>query len=384
MTIGAGGAITVRSDAAGGAARAAAEGPRAARGRRPRAARRADAAAARTPAPGRRARAAPSLAAPALPYSRAMAAPGSPTSTRSPRSSATPATCAVAGRCSARRPAARRVGVRRIQVPAGAWSTPVHDHGGAEEIFYVLAGRGLSWHDGATAEIGAGDCIVYLAGAGGHTLHAHRAARRARVRAAPPRPQHALPAPRPLDDRLALRRHPCRTRPGGMLQFAREVELGPPELPAAPGPRTRIANLADVEPVTIERPRIARTRRNLGRAAGSVATGLQHVEVRARQGERAAPLPLARGGDLRGARRRRHAAPRRRADAGPRRPRRLAARRHRRRPPVHRRPGGLAYLAYGTREAGDVCYYPDSRKILFSGVDVIVRVERLDYWDGED
>ena len=276
------------------------------------------------------------------------------------------------------------VGVRRIEVAAGAWSTPVHDHGGAEEIFYVLGGRGLSWCDGATAEIGAGDAVVYLAGAGGHTLHAiepldvlafgprHRdlSTRFPRLGLSMIGPRFAQSVPHPSE--------------GGMLQFVREVELGPPELPAAPGPRTRIVNLADVEPVTIDRPRVARSRRNLARAAGSVATGLQHVEVL--PGKASAPLHchsleeeifvmLDGDGVLR--------------LAGEQIPVRAGH--------VVSRPagtgvghqfiagaGGLTYLAYGTRENGDVCYYPDSRKLLLSGVDVMIRVEPLDYWDGED
>jgi uncharacterized cupin superfamily protein len=45
---------------------------------------------------------------------------------------------------------------------------------------------------------------------------------------------------------------------------------------------------------------------------------------------------------------------------------------------------GLTYLAYGTREPADICYYPRSNKISFRGVRVIARLERLDYWDGED
>src|SRR5205807_8720802 len=60
----------------------------------------------------------------------------------------------------------------------------------------------------------------------------------------------------------------------------REAELGPPPLPASAGARPpTIVNLEDVEAVTVERPRVVRTRRNLGRAAGSVNTGIQHVEV---------------------------------------------------------------------------------------------------------
>ena len=33
------------------------------------------------------------------------------------------------------------VGVRRIELPEGGWSTPAHEHGREEEIFYVLGGR---------------------------------------------------------------------------------------------------------------------------------------------------------------------------------------------------------------------------------------------------
>jgi uncharacterized cupin superfamily protein len=45
---------------------------------------------------------------------------------------------------------------------------------------------------------------------------------------------------------------------------------------------------------------------------------------------------------------------------------------------------GLSYLAYGTRDPADVCYYPRSNKIAFRGVGVIARLEQLEYWDGEE
>jgi mannose-6-phosphate isomerase-like protein (cupin superfamily) len=54
------------------------------------------------------------------------------------------------------------VGVTRLQIPSGGWSTPAHDHGVEEELFYVLGGRGLAWHKGETFEIGEGDCILFL------------------------------------------------------------------------------------------------------------------------------------------------------------------------------------------------------------------------------
>ena len=44
---------------------------------------------------------------------------------------------------------------------------------------------------------------------------------------------------------------------------------------------------------------------------------------------------------------------------------------------------GLTYLAYGTREPNDMCYYPRSNKVFFRGLGVIARLELLDYGDGE-
>ncbi len=278
------------------------------------------------------------------------------------------------------------VGVRRIQLPAGAWSTPAHEHGRDEEIFYVLSGRGLSWQDGEVCEVGPGDCIVYLAGAGAHTLHAIE-------------PLDVLAfGERNEDESVSFPRLgmsyvgsrmvesvPGRTD-GIPTQFVREAALGPPPLPtggAGPRPPT-VVNVEDVEAVTVERPRVARTRRNLGRAAGSITTGIQHVEVM--PGMESAPphchsleeeifvildgdggavigdveTPVARG----------HVVARP-AGTGVAHVFRAGA-------------GGLTYLAYGMRDPGDVCYYPRSGKIAWRGVGVMGRIERLDYWDGED
>jgi uncharacterized cupin superfamily protein len=276
------------------------------------------------------------------------------------------------------------VGARRIEIPDGTWSTPVHEHGGAEEIFYVLGGRGLSWQDGVTAEIGAGDCIVYRSGQGAHTLHSLDALD---VLAFGPRARDlSVRFPRlassMIGSRFAATVAP--ERGGPMLQFAREAELGAPELPD-PGARpATIVNLGDVEPVTVERPLVARTRRNLGRAVGSLETGLQHVEVM--PGKASAPahchsleeeifVVLDGSGTLVLD-----------SDQTALRPGHVIAR-----PPASgvahsfiAGAGGLTYLAYGTRENADMCSYPRSGKVAFRGLGVIARIQSLDYWDGED
>jgi uncharacterized cupin superfamily protein len=277
------------------------------------------------------------------------------------------------------------VGVRRMQIPAGGWSTPAHEHGREEEIFYVLGGRGISWQDGHTAEVAKGDCIVYLPSEGAHTLHSLDALD---VLAFGPRHEDESPRFPRLGLSLVGRRA-VESEPGSEnrapIQFIRESELGPPELPTEPGERPgTVVNVDAVAEVPLERPRIKRARRDLGHAAGSQSTGLQYVEVP--PGWQSAPLHChsleeelfvvldGRGVLL------------------------LEDEEHEVRPGhvISRPPAtgvshalragddGLTYLAYGTREPGDLCYYPRSNKISFRGLGVIARVEPLDYWDGED
>jgi uncharacterized cupin superfamily protein len=283
------------------------------------------------------------------------------------------------------------VGVRRIQVPAGKWSTPVHEHGRQEEIFYVLAGRGLSWQKGQASEVRAGDGILYAPGRGAHTVHATEPLD---LLAFGPREKDEAPRFPRLGMSLVGNRA-VESIPGveqrAPVQFVREAKLGPPELPDEPGPRpATIVNLDAIEPVTVDRPRVTRTRRNFGRALGSVTTGLQHVEVapgkestamHCHSVEEEIFVILSGSGELllsedpdEGIEE--HAvAPghvvSRPAGTGVSHVLRAG-------------PDGLTYLAYGPREPSDVCYYPRSRKVAFRGVHLIARIERLDYWDGED
>jgi uncharacterized cupin superfamily protein len=277
------------------------------------------------------------------------------------------------------------VGARRIQVPADGWSTPAHEHGREEEIFYVLAGRGLSWQRERTTEIRAGDCIVYLPRRGAHSLHALEPLD---VLAFGPRHNDESPRfPRlglSLVGNRAIESLPGSVE-GAPIQFVREAELGAPEL-SDPGERPRtIVNVEDVPGRPFGHGRVASTRRNLGEAAGSVLTGLKHVEVA--PGKDATPLHchsqeeeifvvldgdgvLVLDGEGETPVRAGHVVSRP-AGTGV----------------AHQfRAGesGLTFLAYGPREPGDMCYYPRSNKISFRGLGVIGRLERVDYWDGED
>jgi uncharacterized cupin superfamily protein len=277
------------------------------------------------------------------------------------------------------------VGVRRLEIPVGGWSTPAHEHGREEEIFYVLSGRGLSWQAGETYEIGAGDCVVYLARRGAHTVHATEDLD---LLAFGPRHYDESPRFPRLGASLVGSRFvesAAGAADGYPVQFVREAEAGPPELPAEPSPRPpTIVNVADVPPRPMQRPRIARTRRNLGVSAGSISTGLQHVEVE--PGKLSAPLHchsveeeifviLDGDGvllldDEETAVRPGHVVARPAATGVS----------H----AFRGGPGGLTYLAYGTRDPADMCWYPTSRKVALGGLHLYVRVEPLDYWDGED
>jgi uncharacterized cupin superfamily protein len=277
------------------------------------------------------------------------------------------------------------IGVRRIEIPGGRWSTPVHEHGRKEEIFYVLAGQGISLHGGDTAAITAGDCIVYGANSGAHSLYATE-------------PLDVLAfGPRQYDEspgfpRLGMSIVGSRavdsvdgTVDGEPIQFVLEGRLGAPALPDKPGRRpASIVSVGDVEGIRRTHTRVDRTRRMISRAAGSVDTGLQHVVVapgcestaqHCHSLEEEIFVILDGDGVLVLDQ-----------DETPVRPGNVVSR-----PPgtgvAHMfRAGdrGLTYLAYGTRDPGDVCYYPRSNKIAFRGVGVIARLEQLDYWDGED
>lgn len=280
------------------------------------------------------------------------------------------------------------VGVRRIQLPAGKWSTPAHEHGRSEEIFYVLGGSGVSWHAGRTAPIGAGDGILFAPRRGGHTLGAGDEGLDVLAFGTRERDESATfpRLERQLLGRLLVSGAEPAVIDGLPGQFALEAREGPPPRPEADGERpANVVALAALDPVAVARARSDRTRRNFGRALGSVRSGLQHVEV-APGRESTAPhchscveeifVVLDGGGVLVLG-----------EDETPVRAGSVVARpagtgvAH-----VFRAgPAGLTYLAYSNRDHADVCWYPRSRKIGVRGIGIMFRVEPIDdYWDGED
>jgi uncharacterized cupin superfamily protein len=290
-------------------------------------------------------------------------------------------------------PSSEWVGVKRIRIDAGKWSTPLHLEGSEEEIFFVLSGDGISVQGDGSKEdayaVGAGDCLVHLALEHAHTLQAgqdglevlafgerHYAANTLLPRAGVSwlGPTWVLEG-KPND-------HP----------WQREAAVGPPEVGELAERPARIVNVEDVEVDTREGATVARAARDLGGAAGSLKTGLKLYDVRPGRlinpphchsaeeeifvvldGEGTLELwpHLRFGGEHEEHPVRRGSVVARPAGTGLAHTFRAGDR-------------GLSVLAYGTRDPRDVTYYPRSGKVSIRGVGLIGRLETLDYWDGED
>src|SRR3954452_1921654 len=63
---------------------------------------------------------------------------------------------------------APRAALSRYRIDPGRRPMPLHVHADEEEIFFVLAGSGLSWQDDAVQETGAAPGPVPRASAGAH------------------------------------------------------------------------------------------------------------------------------------------------------------------------------------------------------------------------
>jgi uncharacterized cupin superfamily protein len=264
-----------------------------------------------------------------------------------------------------------RTGLSRIQVDSGNRSTPAHVHQGEEEIFYVLAGEGLSWQDERTYEIRAGDCLVHRAGTEAHTLIAGKTG--LDVLAFGTRAPAAVTF---LPRASAMRLGRLWTRIEALS--ARPTESAELDLPE-PSPRPpRIVNVADcpTEEWRLGEDMGAVTT-EIGATAGSrlaglnqdvVPSGLLNTAPHFHSAEEEIFVILDGAGTLL-----------------------LGEEEHpvRRGHVVARPPGtkvshafrggdyGLTVLLYGTREPSDITYYPRSSILALRGVGVIGRIDRV-------
>jgi uncharacterized cupin superfamily protein len=285
----------------------------------------------------------------------------------------------------------RAAGVKRIQIDPGMWSTPLHLEGAEEEIFYVLGGSGVSvqWEgegDPLAYDVHQGDCIVHLALENAHTLQAGEEGldvlafgQRTYANGITWIPRAGVAwlgetwAPVGAEDD-----HP----------WTREAAAGPPDVGELSERPANIVNVADVEAVERDTETIGRRIRDPGRAAGSSRTGLRVSEVlpgklnappHCHSAEEEIFVVLEGGGELllwepEGITE--HAV---RAGSVVARPAGTGV--------AHAFRGGsqgLTLLMYGTRDPGDICFYPRSVKVMLRGVGLVGRIEPLDYWHGED
>ena len=256
-----------------------------------------------------------------------------------------------------------RIGCSVYVVEPGARQMPVHVHGDEEEIFFVLAGEGLSWQGGAACAVGPGDVIVHPPGRDPHTFLAGEAGLELLVFASGsdtsitylPRARVMWCGPRwvPVDSP-----HP----------FKAEAAAGALE---RPDPSERPANVVALREVGIG-PFPGLEVRALGQAAGARKAGLNQVKLP--PGVSGAPphchaleeelfVVLEGSGTLH-----------------------LGAAEHAlrigdvvARPPSTGVPHslragkfGLTYLAYGTREPGDSVYYPEAGEVRLRGLGVTI------------
>ncbi len=288
--------------------------------------------------------------------------------------------------------ASHSVGVKRIHVDPGMWSTPLHLEGAEEEIFYVLGGSGISvqWEgegDPLGYEVRAGDCLVHLPLENAHTLQAGDDGLDVLAFG-----QRSVAAGITWLPRAGVAWLGETWAPVGVEEdhpWTREAAAGPPEITETSPRPTNIVNLDEVEPVERDGATVGRRVRDLGRAAGSARTGLRYAEVlpgkfnaapHCHSAEEEIFVVLDGDGHLLLWE----------PDGVVEHPVRVGS-------VVARPPGtGVAHsfragedeltvLMYGTRDPNDVCFYPRSGKVYFTGLGLITRLgKRLDYWDGED
>ena len=277
-----------------------------------------------------------------------------------------------------------RLGTHRVQLAPGRLMTPPHRHTAEEEIYHVLDGTATFWQDGTTSTVAAGDTIVCPAGGPPHTLVGGDAGLEVLVFGTRRTPEAGV-LPRTgvawlADSPVAV---------GETHPWQAEAALGIPDGAAGERPENVVA-LSGLEGDyggIVKHP---------GKAGGAKQSGLNWLALP--PNDEGAP-PHCHSADeevfvvLEGDGVLELWAPPRPDDPLQTEPQETH---DVRRGHVVSRPAGtrvshcfraggegLTYLAYGTRESNDICYYPRSNKVFFRGLGVIARLQLLDYSDGE-
>jgi uncharacterized cupin superfamily protein len=275
---------------------------------------------------------------------------------------------------------AARAGLSRFRIAPGERAMPVHVHADDEELFYVLDGEGLSWQDGRTYAVRAGDCILHLPETEPHTIIG--AGSGLDVLAFSGGSDTGLTW---LPRARAWWNGPHWLPHDGPNPFAAEEAAGPLDVPSPEPERpATIVAAADVpaEDFTGGGDVFA-VRRDLGDVLGSARTGVGHLTVapgalssppHCHAAEEEIFFVLDGDGTLL-----------------------LGDEEHavRAGSVIARAPGtGVAHafraggepltlLAFGTREPNDIVFYPRSGKVGLRGIKARFFIERVEYWDGE-
>jgi uncharacterized cupin superfamily protein len=271
-------------------------------------------------------------------------------------------------------------GLSRYRIAPGERAMPVHVHADEEELFYVLDGEGVSWQDGRTYAVRAGDCIVHRPGAQAHTiLGAGDGLDVLAFGGGSPAGLTWLPRAQ------AWWNGPHWLPHDGPDPFAAEEAAGPLEVPEPESQRpSTIVALDDVSGEDFSGGGdVVAVRRDLGDVLESKRTGVGHLVV--------APGALSGPPHC-------HAAEEELFyvldgtgtlllgdEEHPVRAGSVVAR-----PPGTGVPhafragdGPLTLLAFGTREPNDIVFFPRSGKVGLRGIKARFLIEQVEYWDGE-
>jgi len=277
------------------------------------------------------------------------------------------------------------VGVKRIAIDPGKWSTPFHLQTGEEEIFFVLGGSGICLLRDRAFEVGVGDCIVHRVREA-HTLRAGddgldvlAFGERAGTEAAHlPRAGVSWLGGSWVD--AGQGDHP----------WAREVAAGEPEVPELGDRPVSVVNVDDVDGGSNPEGSWKLLARQAGAERtglnwGYLSTGAEGAPPHSHSADEEIFVVLEGEGVLE-----LHPSPQRVREGGAYEEHPLRAGHVISRPAgtglshgLRAGGTGMSFLAYGTRRTDDVCYYPRSNKIYFRGLGLIARLEDLDYDDGE-